>query len=123
MSRPLQRAVTDFAADVSFAQAVDKVVEHDGVLLSESSIRRVSVTKKKRMKLIFKQIDQRQSLEQRGQRLENFKQAQEPKMNRDIAQYREIMQQKREVFERAQTPDRSGRKQVQTQGPSLERER
>ena len=42
MSRPLQRAVTDFAADVSFAQAVDKVVEHDGVLLSESSIRRVT---------------------------------------------------------------------------------
>ena len=40
MSWPLQRAVTDFAADVSFAQAVDKVVEHYGVLLSESSIRR-----------------------------------------------------------------------------------
>ena len=41
-SRPLQRAVTDFAADVPFAQAMDKLVEHYGVLLSESTIRRIT---------------------------------------------------------------------------------
>lgn len=42
VSRPLQRAVTDFAADVSFAQAMDKVVEHYGILLCESTIRRIA---------------------------------------------------------------------------------
>ena len=41
-SRPLQRAVTDFAADVPFAQAMDKLVEHYGVLLGESTIRRIT---------------------------------------------------------------------------------
>ncbi|MCP4090829.1 MAG: ISKra4 family transposase [Gammaproteobacteria bacterium] len=41
-SRPLQRAIVDFGADVSFAQAMDKLVEHYGVLLSESVIRRVT---------------------------------------------------------------------------------
>lgn len=41
-SLPLQRAVVDFAADVSFLQAVDKLVEHYGVLLNESSIRRIT---------------------------------------------------------------------------------
>lgn len=34
--------VTDFAADVPFAQAMDKLVEHYGVLLGESTIRRVA---------------------------------------------------------------------------------
>ena len=34
--------VTDFAADVSFAQAMDKLVEHYGVSLPESSIRRIT---------------------------------------------------------------------------------
>lgn len=32
----------DFAADVSFAQAMDKLVEHYGVLLPESTIRRIT---------------------------------------------------------------------------------
>lgn len=41
-SRPLQRVVTDFAADVPFARAMDKVVEHYGVLLNESTIRRIT---------------------------------------------------------------------------------
>jgi len=41
-SRPLQRVVTDLAADVPFAQAIDKLVEHHGVLLSESTIRRMT---------------------------------------------------------------------------------
>jgi hypothetical protein len=35
--------VTDFAADVPFARAMDKLVEHYGVLLSESVIRRVAL--------------------------------------------------------------------------------
>lgn len=34
--------VTDFAADVSFAQTMDKLIEHYGVLLPESSIRRIT---------------------------------------------------------------------------------
>lgn len=34
--------MTDFAADVPFAQAMDKLVEHYGVLLSESTIRRIT---------------------------------------------------------------------------------
>ena len=41
-SQPLQRVVTDFGADVSFAQVEDKLVEHYGILLSESRIRRVT---------------------------------------------------------------------------------
>lgn len=41
-SRPLQRVVTDFAADVPFGQAMDKLVEHYGVLLCESTIRRIT---------------------------------------------------------------------------------
>lgn len=48
-SRPLQRAVTDFAADVSFAQAMDKLVEHYGVLLGESTIRRITEDHARRM--------------------------------------------------------------------------
>jgi hypothetical protein len=38
----LQRVVTDFGADVAFAQAMDKLVEHYGVLLGESTIRRIT---------------------------------------------------------------------------------
>lgn len=34
--------VTDFGADVSFAQAMDKLVEHYGVLLPEITIRRIT---------------------------------------------------------------------------------
>lgn len=36
--------MTDLAADVPFAQAMDKLVEHYGVLLSESVIRRITLT-------------------------------------------------------------------------------
>jgi hypothetical protein len=45
----LQRVVTDFAADVSFAQAMDKIVEHYGVLLPESTIRRITEHHAKRV--------------------------------------------------------------------------
>lgn len=41
-SRPLQRVVTDFGADVAFAQVEDKLVEHYGILLPESTIRRLT---------------------------------------------------------------------------------
>ena len=41
-SRPLQRVVTDFGADVAFAQVEDKLVEHYGIVLAESTIRRVT---------------------------------------------------------------------------------
>jgi hypothetical protein len=38
-SQPLQRAVTDFGADVSFAQAAEKLREHYGVALAPETIR------------------------------------------------------------------------------------
>lgn len=41
-SRPLQRAVTDFGADLPFAQVMDKLVEHYGVVLGESTIRHIT---------------------------------------------------------------------------------
>lgn len=48
-SRLLHRAVTDFGADVPFARAMDKLVEHYGVVLPESTIRRVTLHHAKRM--------------------------------------------------------------------------
>lgn len=41
-SRPLQRAVTDFGADLPFAQVMDKLVEHYGIVLGESTIRHIA---------------------------------------------------------------------------------
>lgn len=41
-SRPLQRAVTDFGADLPFVQVMDKLVEHYGIVLGESTIRRIT---------------------------------------------------------------------------------
>ena len=41
-SRPLQRALVDFAADVSFARAGEKLLEHYGIELSSSTIRVIS---------------------------------------------------------------------------------
>ena len=41
-SRPLQRAITDFGADQPFGQVVDKLVEHYGILISESTIARTT---------------------------------------------------------------------------------
>ena len=38
----MQRVVTDFGADVSFARVEDKLVEHYGIILPESTIRRVT---------------------------------------------------------------------------------
>jgi len=41
-SRALQRAVTDFGADAPYAKAMDKLIEHYGIVLPESTIRRVT---------------------------------------------------------------------------------
>ncbi|HYA79606.1 MAG TPA: ISKra4 family transposase, partial [Methylocystis sp.] len=41
-SRPLQRAIVDFAADQPFAQARGKLEEHYGVKLGESTIQRIT---------------------------------------------------------------------------------
>lgn len=41
-SRPLQRTVTDFGADLPFAQVMDKLVEHYGIILGESTIRHIT---------------------------------------------------------------------------------
>ena len=38
----MQRAVTDFGADLAFAQVMDKLVEHYGIVLGESTIRRIT---------------------------------------------------------------------------------
>ena len=41
-SRAPQRAVTDRGADLPFAQAAQKLREHDGVALSASTVRRIT---------------------------------------------------------------------------------
>ena len=41
-SRPLQRAIVDFAADPPFAQARDKLKEHYGFAIGESTIQRIT---------------------------------------------------------------------------------
>ena len=41
-SRPLQRALVDFAADVSFNGATQKLLEHYGVELSSSTVRQLT---------------------------------------------------------------------------------
>src|ERR1700716_1829789 len=41
-SSALQRVVTDFGADEAFARAMDKLVEHYGIVLGESTIRRIT---------------------------------------------------------------------------------
>jgi hypothetical protein len=43
-SRLLQRVMTDFAADVPFAKAMDKLVEHYGIVIGESTIREVTLS-------------------------------------------------------------------------------
>ena len=43
-SRLLQRAVTDLGADLPFAKVMDKLVEHYGLVLGESTIRKVTLT-------------------------------------------------------------------------------
>ena len=40
-SLPLQRAITDFAADQPFAQARSKLQEHYGLAIGESTIQRI----------------------------------------------------------------------------------
>jgi hypothetical protein len=45
----LQRVVVDFCADHSFATAVDKLVEHYGVLLPENTLRRATLQHAKTM--------------------------------------------------------------------------
>lgn len=42
-SRPLQRAIVDFAADQPFAQARAKLLEHYGVPIGESTIQRITL--------------------------------------------------------------------------------
>jgi hypothetical protein len=48
-SRPLQRVLSDFGADLSWARVMDKVVEHYGVVICESTIRRVTLKHAKKM--------------------------------------------------------------------------
>ena len=42
-SRLLQRALTDLGADLPYARVMDKMVEHYGVVVAESTIRRVTL--------------------------------------------------------------------------------
>lgn len=80
--------------------------------------------------LIFKHIDQRQALQQRSERLQQFEQSQAPKLNHDIQQYKEIMQNKRDTFERVQTQSQNHsteqtrtQNQTQVQAPTQTPER
>jgi hypothetical protein len=43
-SRLLQRVLTDLAADLPFAKAMDKLVEHYGIVIGESTIRKVTLS-------------------------------------------------------------------------------
>lgn len=43
-SRRLQRALTDLGADLPYAQVMDKMVEHYGVVIDESTIRRITLS-------------------------------------------------------------------------------
>ena len=42
-SRLLQRVLTDFGADMAYARVMDKLVEHYGIVVPESTIRRVTL--------------------------------------------------------------------------------
>jgi hypothetical protein len=42
-SRRLQRALTDLGADLPYAQVMDKMVEHYGIVIAESTIRRITL--------------------------------------------------------------------------------
>ena len=42
-SRLLERVLTDFGADTPYARAMDKIVEHYGIVVAESTIRRVTM--------------------------------------------------------------------------------
>ena len=42
-SRRLQRALTDLGADLPYAQAMDKMVEHYGIVIGESTIREITL--------------------------------------------------------------------------------
>jgi len=42
-SRLLERVLTDFSADLPYARAMDKVVEHYGIVIAESTLRRVTM--------------------------------------------------------------------------------
>jgi hypothetical protein len=48
-SRPLQRAIVDFAADQPFAQARAKLQEHYGFAIGESTIQRITFAHAKAM--------------------------------------------------------------------------
>ncbi len=42
-SRRLQRTLTDLGADLPYVQAMDKMVEHYGIVIAESTIRRITL--------------------------------------------------------------------------------
>ena len=42
-SRLLHKAVTDFGADVPYARVIDKLVEHYGIVVGESTIRKITL--------------------------------------------------------------------------------
>lgn len=42
-SRRLQRALTDLGADLPYAQVMDKLVEHYGIVIAESTIQRITL--------------------------------------------------------------------------------
>jgi hypothetical protein len=48
-SRPLQRAIVDFAADQPFAQARAKLEEHYGFAIGESTIQRITFVRARAM--------------------------------------------------------------------------
>ena len=68
--------------------------------------------------LIFEQLETRQSLQRRIERLDNFRQLQSQSLSHDISQYHDMRQGLRETFNASPKPDTSSRPQPRA-GPEL----
>ena len=68
-SRPLQRALTDFGADISFGQAVEKMKEHYGIEVSPCVIRKI--TEKHANKIIQFKPKEKENVEKEHQNIDS----------------------------------------------------
>lgn len=94
---------------------LDRITGHHRRTLERNQIETERAKQRDRQEkdqLIFKQQDKRQSLKKRIERLHDYRQKHDRKLTSDIEQYREISQQKRDLFEI--------RKYQPKKGPTLE---
>ena len=71
--------------------------------------------------LIFTHLGQRRTLQRRIERLKTYEQNRAPRLDRDIEQYRDIEQGRRDVFEQIRNRSHGEIEQSQSRGPALER--